>query len=68
MQMSAMSGAKTSAFFEIYGLSARTRGRGLSRCGQGRREGQFFADVFYGRSLTCLFYLPTRFVRHKFAM
>jgi len=47
---------KNSAFFEIYGVSARTRG--LNQCGYfGDKEGggvnfsRFCADVFYGQHL-----------------
>jgi len=45
---------KNFGFFEIYGVSARTRGEGgLSQCGHFTdKGGQFCADVFYGRPLT----------------
>jgi len=36
MQTSALIGAKNNAFFEIFGVSALTRGLGLSECGKGR--------------------------------
>jgi len=35
MRTSALFGAKTFEFFEIYGVSARIRGRGFVQCGQG---------------------------------
>jgi len=42
---------KNSGFFEIYGMSVRTRGVG--QCGQGRgmNFSRFCADVFYRRPL-----------------
>jgi len=33
VRMFALFGAKNFEFFEIYGVSARTKGRGLSQCG-----------------------------------
>jgi len=47
---------KNSGFFEIYDVTARTRGRGLSQCGHFADKGRghfsrFFAGVFYGRPL-----------------
>jgi len=35
MQMSALFDAKSFENFEIYGVTIRTRERGLSQCGQG---------------------------------
>jgi len=51
MRTSAFFGAKTFGFFEVYGVSARTRGVGPVRgfCGQGGR-GQFFT-ILCGRLL-----------------
>jgi len=54
MRTSALFGAKNFRFFKIYGVSARTRGRGLSQCGQGRSGvnfSRFGADVFYEQLL-----------------
>jgi len=50
---------KNFGFFEIYGVSVRTRGEGgLSQCGHFSNKGggevnfsRFCADVFYGRPL-----------------
>jgi len=44
MRTSALFDAKNFGFFEIYGVSARTRGKGLSQCGQ-------FADKGDERSI-----------------
>jgi len=56
MRTSALFGAKTFEFFEIYGVSARTRDGLLSVdiFRTRKKGGQFFtlcADVFYGRPL-----------------
>jgi len=40
MRTSAPFGAKNFEFFEIYGVSARTRGRGLSQCGHFSDKGE----------------------------
>jgi len=49
MRKSAFFGAKNFGFYEICGVSARTRGRGvLSQCG--KEEGQFFV-ILCGRHL-----------------
>jgi len=45
MRMSALFGAKILWFFEIYDVSARTRGEGINFL-------RFCADIFYGRPLT----------------
>jgi len=45
MRTSALFGAKNPGFFEIYGMSARTRGEGLSEFGQGGRGSIFFDFV-----------------------
>jgi len=51
MWTSALFGVNIIRFFEIYGASAQTmRERGLSQCGQGGRESQFFA-IWCGRPL-----------------
>jgi len=56
MRKSAIFGTKIIGFFEIYGVSARTRG--LSQCGHIADKGRgvsfsrFYADVFHGRSLS----------------
>jgi len=39
MQTSAYFSAKNFGFFEIYGVSVRTRGRGLSQCGHFTEKG-----------------------------
>jgi len=58
MRTSALIGAKNFGFFEIYGVTAWTKGRGLSQCGYFADKGEranfsrFCADVFYGRPLT----------------
>jgi len=53
MRMSALFDAKNFGFFEIYGVSARTRGEGLSQCGHFSDKeanfSHFCANVFYGR-------------------
>jgi len=57
IRASALFGAKNTEFFEIYGVSAWTRGRGLNQCGHFSDKGEgvnfsrFCADVFYGRPL-----------------
>jgi len=60
--------AKTSEFFEIYGVSPRTRGVEPERtvCGQGDRVrfSQFCADVLYGRAP----YIALQTVRHRFTI
>jgi len=55
MRTSALFDAKHSVFFEIYGVSARTGGKGVEPvrtfCGQGGRGinfSRFCANVFYG--------------------
>jgi len=53
MRTSALFGVKKSGFFEIYDMSARTRG--LSQCGHFADKeggGQFCAKVFNGRPLS----------------
>jgi len=51
MRTSALLNAKNFGFFEIYGVSAQTRGSGLSQCGHfAGKEGQFFA-MLCGRLL-----------------
>jgi len=53
-------GAKTFGFFEIYGVSSRTRGEGIKPvrtfCGQGEgvNFSRFCADIFYGRPQSLL--------------
>jgi len=44
MRTSALFGAKKFGLFEIYRVSARTRGEGVNFA-------RFYADVFYGRPL-----------------
>jgi len=46
MRMTALFGAKDLGFFEIYGVSARTRRRGLNQCGHfaGKGEESIFRD------------------------
>jgi len=44
MRTSALFGAKNFGFFEIYGVSTRTREEGVN-------FSRFCADVFYGRPL-----------------
>jgi len=70
MRTSALLGAKTFKFFEIYSVSARIRERGVEpvRTFFGKRGGndfskkerddfsRFCANVFYGRPLTLMFY------------
>jgi len=53
MRTSAIFGAKTSRFFEIYGVSARTREGGWASVdkGGGDHFSQICADVLYGRLL-----------------
>jgi len=57
MRTSALFDAKNFRCFEIYGVSARTRGIGLSQCGHFFGQGggfnfsQFCADVLYGQPL-----------------
>jgi len=57
MRTSALFGAKTFFFFEIYGVSARTRGE-ISQCEhfsdnvEGVEFSRFCADVFYKLNLT----------------
>jgi len=53
MRTSALFGAKNFGFFEIYGVSAGTKGEGgLSQCGHfaDKREGELFA-ILCGRLL-----------------
>jgi len=55
MRTSARFGTKDSGFFEIYGVSARTRGEeGIASADILRTRGgsQFFAILFYGRLLS----------------
>jgi len=56
VRASALFGEKNFGFFEIYGVSAWTWGVRVEPVrtffGQGG-GGQFFADVLYGRPLTC---------------
>jgi len=55
MRTSVLFSAKIIGFFEIYGMSAWTRGRrGLSQCGQGKRV-KFFA-ILCGRLLWAALY------------
>jgi len=42
--------AKTFRIFNIYGVSARIKGEGVETV-RTRGRSEFFADVFYGRSL-----------------
>jgi len=49
MRTSALFDAMNLGYFEIYGVSSRTRGRGFCQCGQGGR-GKFFA-ILCGRPL-----------------
>jgi len=59
MRTSAIFGAKDLGFFEIYGMSARTRG--LSQCGHfADKGGQFFA-ILCGR-----LFMDGPFPRSKF--
>jgi len=57
MQTSALFGAKSFKFFEIYGVSAQPRERAVKQCrhfadkGKGVNFSRFFADVVYGRPL-----------------
>jgi len=52
MQTYALIGAKTFRFFEIYGVSARTRvGGGLSQCGYFAGKGHQFFVILCGRLL-----------------
>jgi len=55
MRTSALFDAKNRKFFEIYGVSAWTRERGLSQCGHFSNKGinvpRFCANVLYGRPL-----------------
>jgi len=46
MWTSALFVTKTFGFFEIYGMSARTRGKGLSQCGHvaDKGKGSIFRD------------------------
>jgi len=55
MRTYALFGSKNFGFFEITGVSARTRGKGVEPVrtkGEGVNFSRFCADVFYGRPLT----------------
>jgi len=55
MRTSALFGVKNFRFFEIYGVFARTRRKGISQCGQegkGVNFSRFCADFLYGRLFT----------------
>jgi len=70
MQTSALSGAKKLGFFEIYGVSARTRGELVrTYCRQGEGGGnfsQFCAGVFYGRNLFLLLKIARHVLSYNF--
>jgi len=57
MRTSALFGVKNLGFFGIYGVSARTRGGGVSQCGHFRTEKSIFRDFvlmsFMDGSLPC---------------
>jgi len=60
MQASALLGVKNFGFFDIYDVSAQTRGEEvLSQCGQGERVSfsRFCAGVFFGRPFIIIIYL-----------
>jgi len=61
MRTSALFGAINLGFFEIYDVSAQTRGEGVKpvrsffgQGGGGVNFSRFCADVFYGRSLNII--------------
>jgi len=63
MRTSALNAAKSCRFFEIYVVSAQTRGEELSQCEHfaDREKGwvnflRFCADILYGRPLISLFF------------
>jgi len=65
----ALFGAKNFGFFEIYIVSARTRGEGdLSQCGHFAKKGggvnfsRFCADVLYGRPLNNISFVKVLFL------
>jgi len=68
MRTSALFGAKNLRLFEIFSVSARTKGQGVQPvrtfCGQGGR-GKFLwfcAEVFYGRPL--MFFFKTNYLKN----
>jgi len=50
MRTSALFGAKSFGFYEIYGVSARTKGKGVN-------FSRFCADVFYVLYYTLLYFI-----------
>jgi len=64
MRKSALFSAYNFGFFEIYGVSARTRRRGLNQCEHGGKVSflQFCADVVYGQPLNHLLASHYKFI------